>query len=175
MSAQAARYVGLSACLLSCLLSQVESNFIYKALIHNTTLCYLHIVLCYYRPAKATDRIFFCFCQSNLMVAADFLIYTYSIYIYTVYTHVHIYSINSFDTIFSCRVSGLISSILCPGSEQGDIVWCLAFLGTLCREPIFKVKKCSQCGRERGHWRSKLVIHDAFMKGWQNATAYKLT
>lgn len=61
------------------------------------------------------------------------------------------------------------------GSEHGDIVWCLAFLGTLCREPIFKVKKCLQCGCKRGHWRRKLVIHDAFMKGWQNATAYKLT
>lgn len=60
-------------------------------------------------------------------------------------------------------------------SEQGDVVCYLAFLGTLCREPIFKVKKCLQCGCKRGHWRRKLVIHDAFMKGWQNATAYKLT
>lgn len=38
-----------------------------------------------------------------------------------------------------------------------------------------KKKKCSQCGHKRGRWRSKLVIHDAFMKGWQNTTAYKLT
>lgn len=60
-------------------------------------------------------------------------------------------------------------------SEQGDVVCYLAFLGTLCREPIFKVKKCLQCGCKRGHWRRKLVIHDAFMKGWQNATTYKLT
>ena len=80
-------------------------------------------------------------------------------------------------SFFFSHAESLGSSVpLCGrGSEQGDIVWCLAFLGTLCREPIFKVKKCSQCGRERGHWRSKLVIHDAFMKGWQNATAYKLT
>lgn len=44
-----------------------------------------------------------------------------------------------------------LGSILWPGSEEGDIVWCLAFLGTLCGEPIFKVKKCSQRGRGRGH------------------------
>lgn len=76
------------------------------------------------------------------------------------------------DTIFSPHEKSQLHFV--ARSEQGDIVWCLAFLGTGCREPIFKVKKCSQCGRKRGHGH-KLVIHDAFMKGWQNATAYKLT
>lgn len=50
-----------------------------------------------------------------------------------------------------CSGAESLGSILWPGSEEGDIVWCLAFLGTLCGEPIFKVKKCSQHGRERGH------------------------
>lgn len=76
---------------------------------------------------------------------------------------------------FFCTVSVAYQLHFVARSEEGDIVWCLAFLGTLCREPIFKVKKCLQCGRKRGHWRSKLVIHDVFMKGWQNSTAYKLT
>lgn len=40
-----------------------------------------------------------------------------------------------------CSGAESLGSILWPGSEEGDIVWCLAFLGTLCGQPIFKVKK----------------------------------
>lgn len=55
-------------------------------------------------------------------------------------------------------------------SGQGDIVWCLAFLGTQAFVSLFlKSKKCSQCACKRGR---KLGIH-AFVKGWQSAASLK--
>lgn len=56
-----------------------------------------------------------------------------------------------------------------------SIYWHSRWWETIFKVTKYKVTKCWECGHGRGHWTSKLVIHDAFIKEWQNAGAYKLT
>lgn len=59
--------------------------------------------------------------------------------------------------------------------KEEDTALYLAFLRTLGGVPIFKVQNGSQCGRGRGHRKSKLLIHDALLQGRERMAAPEFT